>query len=653
MKVFSSNLHRLQAGSPVTPEVYNYNVSNLADSNNDIASKRFTRWSTVYQYGGYNNTFSTQVLKFKIPDSFGMTSGISLNQPTFDAVGVLTAGSYSDIKFASQGGKVVLLGLVGGVATFVTYTLAVNNDISSLINTPVTFSVSAAAFTNVKGFCFNETGTKLFTITQAVPSVVKEHALATAFDISTVNTTPTFSLASASNNLNYISFNIDLRGLNSGGAVFYGAKGATSLITRTCGTGYLLSSATAEVVLTPAPADSLYGVHVAEDGVGSTTTFRNGLSLVDFAAGAAFIRSHMNLASSLRQDIFNIANYRNLKTFNLITPNAFAVSRLGTDCLNMSTNGLITEYVLKTPFLQPPSVGIERIIVAGYYTAANPITLTVTGAGLSNTYTLTLPASIDPLERRFEFDGKKINITPTFNTPGPTLDIASTGIFSISKLDVELHFISDRLADQLSNSIVIQPGDTDPNPTIELDNNDYIAENELVLAAKVNASKLEVAKLNRQNINTDGNFRWLHYSALNVSSAAAHIFEIPPTRNFSNANNNNNSFVFGLNSNQVVTGFYIAVSTMAGGNLNIADTITINSGNNFKQTANFTATNNQQIRFQPTISGVLPAPYFGSAEQIESGSPISPTSADWSTRFFTITTTTALLLKVQVYLMYA
>jgi hypothetical protein len=652
MKVFSSNLHRLQAGSPVTPEVYNYNVSNLADSNNDIASKRYTRWSTVYQYGGYNNTFSTQVLNFKIPDSFGMTSGISLNQPTFDAVGVLTAGSYSDIKFASQGGKVVLLGLVGGVTTFVTYTLAVNNDISSVINTPVSFTVAAAAFTNVRGFCFNETGTKLFTITQAVPSVVKEHSLATAFDISTVNTTPTFSLASASNNLNYISFNIDLQSLNSGQDLYYGAKGATTLIRRFCVTRYLLSSAGGEVVLTPAPNDSLYGVHVAEDG-GTTTRFRTALTLVDYAAGAAFIRSHTNRSSDSRDDVFLIASYRNLKTFNLITPNAFAVSRLGTDCLNMSTNGFITEYVLKTPFLQPPSVGIERIIIAGYYTSANPITLTVTGNGLSDTYTITLPASTDALERRFDFDGKKINIKPSVTSPGPTLAIASTGIFNISKLDVELHFISDRLADQLSSSIVIQPGDTDLTGIIELDSTDYITENELVLAAKVNTSKLEVAKLNRQNINCDGNFRWLHYSALNISSAAPHIFEIPPTRNFNNVSNNINTFTQGGNSNQVITGFYIAVSTITGAALNIADTISINSGANFKQTVNFTATNNQQIKFQPTISGVLPAPYFGSAEQITSGSPISPTTAEYNTRFFTITTTTALLLKVQVYLMYA
>lgn len=649
MKVFPTNLYRLQAGSPVTPEVYNTNISNLADANNDIASKRYTRWSTVYQYSGYNNTFSSETLKFKIPESFGMTSGISLNQPTFDAVGVLTAGSYSDIKFSAGGGKLVLLGTVGGVTTFVTYTMTVNNDISTIVNTPVINTISNANFTNVKGFCFSQTGLKLYTITQAIPSVIKEHALSVAYDISTVNTTPTTSLASASNNLNYISFNIDLQFLNSGGALYYGAKGATTLITRLCATRYVLSTAGAESVITPAPADPIYGVHVAEDGSALTTRFRTALTLVDYAAGAGFIRAHANRTSDIRNDVFLIASYRNLKTYNLIVPNAFAVNRLGTDCLNMSTNGLITGYALKTPFLLPPSVGIERIIVAGYYTAANPITLTVTGNGLSDTYNITLPASTDALERRFDFDGKKIKITPSVTSTTPTLNLASTGVFSISKLDVELHFISDRLANQLSNNIIILDEDTNPNGIIELKDSDIITENELVLASKINTSKLKFAKLNRQNINCDSSFRWLHYSAINISSAAAHIFEIPPTRNINNSNNINTYYDGGY-SNQVITGFYIAVSTMAGGVLNIADTITINSGNNFKQTVNFTATNNQQIKFQPTISGVLPAPYYGSAEQIVSSLQIG---ADWNTRFFTITTTTALLLKVQVYVMYA
>lgn len=650
MKVFNTNLYRLQAGSPVTPEVYNTNISNLSDANNDIASKRFTRWSTVYQYSGYNNTFSTEVLKFKIPSAFGMTSGISLNQPTFDAIGVLTAGSYSDIKFASQGGKIVLLGLVGGVTTFVTYTLSINNDLSTIINTPTSFTVAAAAFTNVKGFCFNTTGTKLFTITQAVPSVVKEHTLSTAWDISTVNTTATTTLASASNNLNYINFNSDLQELNSGKDLYYGAKGTTTLITRACSTGFLLSTAGVETVITPSPNDLLYGLHVVQDGAASTATLRTALTLVNYAAGAGFIRAHSSTTSaSTGATIFNIGNYNNLKTYGLIIPNAFAVSRLGTDCLNMSTNGLITEYVLKNQFLQPPAVGIERVIVAGYYTAANPITLTLSGNGLSDTYTITLPASTDALERRFDFDGKKINITPSTSTNTPTINIASTGVFSISKLDVELHFISDRLANQFSRSITIQTGDTNPAAIIDLDNTDYINENEAVLAGKINASKLEVAKFNRENINRDSNFRWVHYSALNVSSAASHIFELPTTRNL-NSSNNNNTYYSTNRTNQAISGIYIAISTMAGGVMNIVDTITINSGANFKQTVNLTATNNQQIIFQPTISGVLTSPYYGSGEQITD--TINP-GATWNSRFFTITTTTALLLKVQVYLMYA
>lgn len=647
MKVFSTNLYRLQAGSPVTPEVYNTNISQVTDSNNDIASKRYTRWSTVYQYSGYNNTFSTEVLKFKIPSAFGMTSGISLNQPTFDAVGVLTAGSYSDIKFASEGAKIVLLGLVGGVTTFVTYTLTVNYDLSTIVNSPTSFTVSAADFTNVKGFCFNTTGTKLFTITEAAPSVLKEHALSTPWDISTVNTTATSSVASASNNLNYISYDSDLQELSSGRNLYYGAKGATTLIRRNSPIPFQLSPPGAETVITPVPNDPIYGVYVVQDGSLSSFTFRNALTLVNNPAGAGFIRAHTTTTTaSTATTIFNVANYRNLKTFGLITPNAFAVSRLGTDCLNMTTNGLITEYVLKNQFLQAPVVGIERIIVAGYYTSADPITLTLTGSGLSDTYNITLPASTDALERRFDFDGKKINITPSIATTTPTINIASAGVFNISKLDVELHFISDRLANQFSKNIVLETGDTNPATAaiINLDSTDYINENEAVLAAKVNASKLEVAKFNRENINRDSNFRWVHYAALNISNAASHIFEIPCTTVNSVLNSNN-----GNGTNQVITGFYIAVSTMGGGVLNLADTITINSGNNFKQTVNFTATNNQQITFQPTISGVLPSPYYGSAEQINP----STVGGSWNTRFFTISTTTALLLKVQVYLMYA
>ena len=157
--------------------------------------------------------------------------------------------------------------------------------------------------------------------------------------------------------------------------------------------------------------------------------------------------------------------------------------------------------------------------------------------------------------------------------------------------------------------------------------------------------------INKQNHYRDSSFRWVHYSALNISSAAAHIFELPSTPGSTTNNNTNNNSNATYYAGQVITGFYIAISTIGGGVMNIADTISINSGANFKQTVNLTATNNQQINFQPTISGVLPAPFFGSAEQINGSLPVP--GATWDSRFFTLSTTSPTALKVQVYLMYA
>lgn len=654
MKVFTNALNKFITGGPVTPENYNTNMSAMADANNDIASKRYTRWSTVYQYGGYNNTFASETLKFKVPAAYSTTSGINLNQTTFNAAGVLTAGSYSDIKFINNGFSIMLLGLVGGVTTFVTYNLAVGYDLTTIINTPTTTTISATDFVNLKGFCFNTDGTRLFGIVQAVPSIVRQFNLTVPWDPSSaVLLTSVANLVSASNNLNYISFNSDLIESITGRELYYGAKGGTSFITRALSTAFTLSTAGVESTITPVPNDLLYGVHVVRDGAGSSAT-KTGLSLAYFAGPqVTYLRRHSNNALTATSALFAIGNYRNIKAYNNFVANAFTVSRLGTDVLHMTTNGFIHNYILKNRYLEQPIVSTERIIVAGYYTAASPITLTFTGNGLSDSYNITLPASTDALERRFAFDGKKINMSVGSYTDAPTLNIASAGIFNISKLDVELHFVSDRLATNISKTIQINANDVLPGTVLDLNTNDYINENESVDAVKVNSTSTTISRINKDNLDRDSSFRWTHYCALGVSSAASHIFEIPTARNYLLTSNNSNSQIVSFNSTQVITGYYLVVSTMAGGVMSIADTITITSGavNNFKQTVNLTATNNQIIPFQPTISGGLITPYYGSGEQVSNFAVVP--GAAWDTRFFTLSTTSATALKVQVYIMYA
>lgn len=93
--------------------------------------------------------------------------------------------------------------------------------------------------------------------------------------------------------------------------------------------------------------------------------------------------------------------------YNANAVGAFHVSKYGNTCLTMSTNGIVKSCELKNNLLHSPVTSIERIIISGYYTAANPITLTISGDGLSDTYNIILPASTDNLERRFDFDGKK------------------------------------------------------------------------------------------------------------------------------------------------------------------------------------------------------------------------------------------------------
>jgi hypothetical protein len=656
MKVFPKSLHILQVGSPVTPEVYNTNISQIADSNNDIASKRYTRWSTVYQYGGYNNTFSTEVLKFKIPPAIAMTSGLGFISFTTSLAGDLAVGSFRDIKFGNNGASVFVLGRefpAGFVTTFVKYDLSINYDMST-IDVPgrTTYTFPLGPISGADGFYFSSDGLKLFVVLGGAGAVIKELALASPWDLSTVGAL-TMSLGVAANT-NYISFAEQLQNSPSTDTLYYGEKGSTTIYKRDI-SGYNLVTVGAEVAIVPVPNDPIYGVYAADDGDNLLFTpikgLRTVLTFVNYAAGSTFIRAHTStIAASDNINIFGIGNYRNLKMYNATAVGAFHASKFGNTCLSMSTNGLVRSFELKNSLLHSPVTGIERIIISGYYTAANPITLTVSGDGLSGTYNIILPASTDNLERRFDFDGKKINIIDSVSTSTPTINIASTGIYNIDKLDVELHFVSDRLANHFSSAV---PYTTLENQTgiISLDSNDYITENEAVLAAKVNTSKRKVGVINRQNVRRDSSFRWVHYSALNISSAAAHIFELPSTPGSTASNNTNNDSTSTYNAGQVITGFYIAISTIGGGVMNIADTISINSGANFKQTVNLTATNNQQINFQPTISGVLPAPFFGSAEQINGSLPVP--GATWDSRFFTISTTSPTALKVQVYLMYA
>lgn len=654
MKVFNKSLHILQVGSPVTPEVYNTNISQVADSNNDIASKRYTRWSTVYQYGGYNNTFSTEVLKFKIPPAFAMTSGIAIGSSlTTSLAGALAVGSFRDIKFGNNGASIFVLGRdfpAGIITTFVKYDLSINYDMLT-IDVPgrTTYSFPSGPISGADGFYFSNDGLKVFVILSP-GSVIREFALASPWDLSTVGAL-TLSVGLAANT-NYISFAENLQNGAATRTLYYGEKGSTTIYKRDV-SGYNLATVGAEVAIVPVPNDPIYGVYAADDGdvFSAINGLRTVLTFVNYAAGSTFIRAHTStIAASDNINIFGIGNYRNLKMYNANAVGAFHASKFGNTCLTMSTNGIVISSELKNSLLHSPVTGIERIIISGYYTAANPITLTVSGDGLSSTYNIILPASTDNLERRFDFDGKKINIIDSVSTSTPTINIASTGIYNIDKLDVELHFVSDRLANHFSSAVTYT---TLENQTgiISLDSNDYITENEAVLAAKVNTSKRKVAVINKQNHYRDSSFRWVHYSALNISSAAAHIFELPSTPGSTTNNNTNNNSNATYYAGQVITGFYIAISTIGGGVMNIADTISINSGANFKQTVNLTATNNQQINFQPTISGVLPAPFFGSAEQINGSLPVP--GATWDSRFFTLSTTSPTALKVQVYLMYA
>jgi hypothetical protein len=636
--------------------VYNYNISQLADSNNDIASKRYTRWSTVYQYGGYNNTFSTEVLKFKIPPAVAMTSGITLGSNiTTVLTGALAVGSFRDIKFGNNGASVFVLGRefpAGIFTTFVKYGLSINYDMSTIDTAAgTTYTFSTATLLGLDGFYFSDDGLKLFTIDGGGSPRIKQFALTAAWDLSTLTGVVTTQI-NLVNPADYISFAENLQNSAATKTMYYGLKGSTTIYKRDV-SGYSLATAGAEVAIVPVPNDPIYGVYAADDGdaLSAVNGLRTVLTFVNYAAGSRFIRAHTSsIAASNNITIFNVGNYRNLKIYNASSIGAFHASRFGGTCVAMSTAGVVISSALQNNLLHSPVTGIERIIVSGYYTAANPITLTLTGDGLTNTYNLTLPASTDALERRFEFDGKKINIIDSLSASTPTIAITSAGIYNITKLDVELHFVSDRLANHFSKAVIYQSLENQTG-IINLDNNDYITENESVLAAKVNTSKRKVATINRENYYRDSSFRWVHYSALNISNAAAHIFELPTTLSSTVSNNTNNSNSDTYYAGQVITGFYIAISTIGGGIMNIADTITINSGANFKQTVNLTATNNQQINFQPTISGVLPAPFFGSAEQINGSTPVP--GATWDTRFFTISTTTALLLKVQVYLMYA
>lgn len=629
MKIFKNNPLQYSTGDVLTPESYNTNISNLDDCNEDIATKRFTRWTNTYQFsgrtGGYTNTSPIGVRTFTLPNSYSDASGFMSNIGSTSFAATAPA-SYTgrDITFKPDGTKMYILFSFSTFCQIQEYLLSVPWDISTATLTATKDMSAVTRFNNTIRIVFDTTGNKLFTIGTytGIAPYIYEWPVSSAWSIATLSTTFTTALLVSTE----FTATPSALSFSSDGTFVYYAGGATTTnaFARQLSSGFTLSTAGAATTTATGiisdPNTFIYNIKLvptAESGTGNrailftTNTVNSGVYNYSYASA---------LAPTAAANLFAFKGYpSSIGTFT-----GLYIKPLGSRIYTVSSSNTVTITSLNVPNFQNPRIYIERIIVTGYYTASAGITLAFNNFG-TTINSITLPASTDATVRQSGFSGTKVKYDPGSANPSVILSGTSGGTFTINKLNVEIHYISDRLYDP---AYVNSPSAAN---VISFDANQfYVNEATSVTAAGVAALQSTAYPAIDNNLDRQGSTRWGLYQYAGISSTSTQnerIWRIP--RN---------------NMNGTLVGLFCAWASEGGTTL--TSTITASITSIFGGTPLYSISKSFTTASSGTLAPIAASYTYASYIDLTAGS----TSADY---FLEVSSTSATSIKMTVYLIYA
>lgn len=490
MKIFSTTPIQYTTGDVLTPESYNTNISYLNDSNNDFATKRFTRWSNIYTFksstGDITDTSSLDLRTIKIPPSYNVNATSNLKYASVSA-------ELGMIYFSPDGLKYFFgtrHSTISANARIYQYKLTIPFDETSIDLNDYSFNYTYIAGTNYRCSTFKPDGTKFY---EVYTNLIYEYNLPTAWDLSTKTFVNSFTIS--------VSDAVGLSFSEDGTALYYGSLVTSTTLERShvLTTAWDISTAQPVTTLT---TTGVYGGRV-EFPANRCGGVKRILTLTrEQTAGTTYGFVSRQFNTTVPNPATTLGSAALLSTTSTTyVPTCFYASSDGNKLFygirTIPNNGFAESHNLNTPYQIEPRLYIERIITTGYYTSTADLNITFSNFGTTNPDTIVLPISTDNTVLRYEFSPKRTLINSAASVPQMVL--SSTGTFTINRLDVEIHYVTDRLYDPtyIQSPSLASPIAFDPNEY-------YVSESNSVSSSDVIADKGQMYATVNNNIGRQG-----------------------------------------------------------------------------------------------------------------------------------------------------
>lgn len=549
MKIFNINPIYYNTGDVLNPENYNTNLATAQDTNNDVYTSRYTRWTNTYQFKNIANISAANELKQYLAKPEYFASNLNLTFATSVSVPNGPVGTITllDVHVRDRGDEMYVLYNDSGRTPsriIQRYKLTTLFDITTATYLSEV-SLSTATYTTVNTFTIAggaATTTGIFFGTSA--GIINRYVLNTSNPVtftigtsatSTLNVSADYAslsfirfLRDTSNSIpvNYIVPQLGL-GNNDGTKLFYSNGSSLNYRERSLNSPFSLGVLTN---VTNTVSTTIKGLSI---------TYPYSQTEVDNYGygGGIYLNTSNNLISSTAPEVVTATEINQKATTFYTTIQNMYVSPQGLGAYFCADNNKIGYIPFQTPHMAPPQIGIERIIVTAYFTGAfsisfngfnkdsslNPDTMYLTGEGNV--------AETNSAIKWGEFSAKKVILNNYINGVMniPYFQIAThTAVspsFTIVRLDVEIHYVSDRGYSPVTSYV---------EPDADLSSY-YITEANTPDATLISASDSEFKRISNINLGLNGAVRWGVYRmrSWTSSSEAVRIFKTYPSVTYS------------------------------------------------------------------------------------------------------------------------
>lgn len=476
MKIFNVNPINYKNGDTLTPESFNTNLAAAADANNDILTSRYTRWTNTYQFKNITNASATNERTQNLIKPEYFVAGLNYKYAVTKTVPNAPVGAITllDVCIRDTGEDMYVLFNDAGRSPsriLQRYRLSTRFDITTATYV-AEVPLPTATYGTVNTFTIrggSSTTTSIFFGTSA--AIINTYTLTevntSAF---TIGTSPndTLNVSTYFASLKFVRFlrdsassipvdynlnNLGL-GLNDGAKLFFSDGSSTSYREAFLVTNWIPSSVSSYVLNT---------VSTTIKGLSITYPYSS-LEADNFGfGGGIYLNTSDVLISSTAPEIISSNEINQKSPLLYTTIQSMYVPPQGLGAYFCADNNKIGYIPFQVPHMSPPQIAIERIIVTAYFTGAfqisftrfnkdsslNPDTMYLTGEG--NT------AETNSAIKWGEFSAKKVILNNYVNNatlmPSFTIGVHTpvSATFNIVKLDVEIHYVSDRLYSPVSS----------------------------------------------------------------------------------------------------------------------------------------------------------------------------------------------------------